>query len=64
MKMLRLKDVIEKTGLSRSSVYRYISEDRFPKPVHLGERTVAWVEREIEDWLMMRLNERDGGSNR
>lgn len=59
MKMLRLRDVIDKTGLSRSSIYRYISLNKFPKPVHLGENTVAWVEHEIDDWLMARLNERD-----
>jgi len=59
MNMLRLKDVMTKTGLSRSSVYKYIAEGKFPKPVHLGERTVAWVESEIEEWLMTKLAERE-----
>lgn len=59
MNMLRLKDVMTKTGLSRSSVYKYIAEGKFPKPVHLGERTVAWVESEIEEWLMAKLAERE-----
>lgn len=59
MHMLRLRDVIKKTGLSRSSIYKYVSTGRFPKPVHLGERTVAWVENEIEDWLMAKVNERN-----
>lgn len=64
MNMLRLKEVINKTGLSRSSVYKYISEDKFPQPVHLGERTVAWVESEIEDWLKEKIKLRDSSINR
>ena len=59
MNMLRLKDVIKKTGLSRSSIYKYISASKFPRPVHLGERTVAWVDSEVEDWLMTKLNARE-----
>lgn len=59
MNMLRLDEVIKKTGLSRSSIYKYISAGQFPKPVHLGERTVAWVEGEIEDWLMEKVKKRD-----
>ncbi len=59
MKMLRLPDVIEKTGLSRSSIYKYVSLGKFPKPVHLGERTIAWIDSEIEDWLSAKINQRD-----
>lgn len=59
MIMLRLNDVIKKTGLSRSSIYKYVASGKFPKPVHLGERTVAWVESEIDDWLLTKMKERE-----
>lgn len=47
------------TALSRSTIYKYISEDRFPKPVSLGERSVGWVDGEIEEWILSRIAERD-----
>jgi len=57
--LLRLKQVMGRTGLGRSSVYRLISEGAFPKSVSLGGRSVAWVEQEIDDWIMARIEERD-----
>lgn len=50
-KILRLPDVKDRTGLSRSSVYLRISENRFPKPISLGGRAVGWIEAEVEEWL-------------
>ena len=52
MRLIKLKDVTSLTGLARSTIYKYISEERFPKPVSLGERNVAWVEEEIQDWIL------------
>ncbi|CAA0097839.1 Uncharacterised protein [BD1-7 clade bacterium] len=59
MRLMRLKEVIDCTGLGRSSIYKYISEDQFPKPVPLGGRAVAWVESEINDWIIAKIEERD-----
>ncbi|MCC5827056.1 AlpA family transcriptional regulator, partial [Alkalimonas sp.] len=53
------KAVMECTGLARSTVYKFIAEDRFPKPVKLGTRMVAWVEEEIQKWILERISERD-----
>ena len=49
--ILRLPKVKERTGLSRSSIYLYISEGRFPEPISLGARAVGWIEEEIDQWL-------------
>ncbi len=51
LNILRLPTVKARTGLSRSTIYLRISEDRFPKPVSLGGRAVGWIESEIEEWL-------------
>lgn len=48
---LRLPDVIKKTGLSRSHIYKLRSENLFPRGVHLTERVVVWRESEIDAWL-------------
>jgi len=59
MRIIRLKEVIGSTGLARSTIYKYIGEGTFPKPVSLGERSVGWIELEVHDWIMARISERD-----
>lgn len=53
-KILRLPDVKEKTGLSRSSIYSYIKGGMFPRPVSLGARAVGFIESEINEWIEQR----------
>jgi len=57
IRMLRLPDVMQKTGLSRSQIYRLISLGTFPTQVQLAERACAWIEDEIEQWLLARIDE-------
>ena len=59
MRIIRLKEVIDCTGLGRSTIYQYISEGSFPKPVALGDRAVGWVESEVMSWVMARIEARD-----
>ncbi|WP_300179827.1 AlpA family transcriptional regulator [uncultured Aliivibrio sp.] len=61
MRLIRLKEVMSMTGLGRSTVYNYIADNVFPKSVSLGDRAVAWVESEIEEWVLARIEERDEG---
>lgn len=51
IKALRLPKVLEKTGLSRTHVYRLIQRGQFPKPTHLTERVSVWSEASIDNWL-------------
>ncbi|MBK3431531.1 AlpA family transcriptional regulator [Pseudomonas fluorescens] len=59
MRIIRLKEVIDSTGLARSTIYKYIGEGTFPKPVSLGDRCVGWVDSEVHDWILARIEERD-----
>lgn len=59
MKLIRIKDVMDRTGLARSTIYKYISEGKFPKPIKLGSRAVAWVEAEIDGWIQASIEGRD-----
>lgn len=59
MRIIRLKEVVDSTGLARSTIYKYISENTFPKPVPLGDRCVGWVDSEVRDWILARIEERD-----
>ncbi|PMG79220.1 AlpA family transcriptional regulator [Vibrio lentus] len=51
MRFLKLKEVMQKTALSRSAIYRKMNDDEFPKSINLGERAVAWVEKEVDEWM-------------
>jgi prophage regulatory protein len=59
-RVLRLPQVIEKSGLGRDSVYRGAREGWFPKPVKLTERASGWLESEIDTWLEHRAAKRTG----
>lgn len=60
-RMLPIDGVIKITGLSRRTVYSEIAEGRFPRPVQLTARRVAWPEDEIKAWLDERVAARDIG---
>ena len=49
--ILRRPDVEAVTGRSRSTIYKWMDEGSFPKPVKLGPRAVGWREADINDWL-------------
>jgi len=50
-RLLRLPDVKNLTGLSKSSIYARIAEGLFPRQISLSARTVVWVESDIQNWI-------------
>lgn len=62
--ILRVPAVIQKTGLSRSTLYLRLSENRFPQPVRLGgERAIGFLASEVEQWIAEQAAKRgDPGS--
>jgi prophage regulatory protein len=52
---LRRKQVETRTGLSRSTIYQYIKDGAFPKPVPLGPRAVGWLESDVSQWIAARV---------
>ena len=54
-RLIRLPEVQHRVGLGRSTIYRWMSEGKFPKPVQLGGYSVAWSEREVGAWISDRL---------
>ncbi|WP_337161329.1 helix-turn-helix transcriptional regulator [Vibrio alginolyticus] len=47
-KIIRLPEVIDMTGLSRSTIYLRMSQGSFPLSISLGERAVGWLKVDIE----------------
>lgn len=52
--LLRRPEVEKRTGLSRTTIYRLMDEDRFPRPRRIGIRAVAWQQHEIDAWQASR----------
>jgi prophage regulatory protein len=48
--LMRMPTVIRWTGLARSTIYRLIAEEKFPAPVVLAARAVAWRRTDLERW--------------
>ena len=55
--VLRLHDLVSRTGLSRSSIYKMMGESRFPKSFSLSPRCIGWLESDISTWIEMRVTE-------
>lgn len=60
MRFLRLSEVQERVGLGRTSIYKMMGEGNFPKPVNTLGRNVAWLDSEIDEWMMDRIDEKRG----
>ena len=55
LKLLRLADVRERVPYSRSTIYALIQKNEFPKPISIGERAVAWLEVDVDEWIAARV---------
>ena len=54
VKLLRCEAVQERTGLSRTTLWRMERRGEFPKRVHLTSSLVAWLEDEVVAWIRSR----------
>ncbi|MDB5848208.1 MAG: phage transcriptional regulator, AlpA [Rhodoferax sp.] len=50
-RMLRVADVLEKIGMSRSWLSKEVAAKRFPAPYKMGRQVVAWREAEVDEWI-------------
>jgi prophage regulatory protein len=55
-KFIRLNQVRDSTGLSKSTIYARIAEGTFPKQIPLGPRLVVWVESDIQNWIAKQVS--------
>ncbi|MDE2773224.1 MAG: AlpA family transcriptional regulator [Gemmatimonadota bacterium] len=62
VRVLRLPQVLARTGLSRSSIYLRVADGTFPRPVRLGKRAIGWIESEIDQWIRAQIAASRGGA--
>ena len=68
-RLIRLPEVLSRTGYGRTSIYRKMEEGTFPRCLKLGSpfkdhtkfdcRAIAWIEDEVDQWVISRIEERD-----
>ncbi|QCK79179.1 AlpA family transcriptional regulator [Raoultella ornithinolytica] len=47
----------QRTGYSKAWLYRLIGQKRFPQPVKIGSRSIAFIESEVDEWINQRIAE-------
>lgn len=57
VRMLKLEEVMQITGLGRSTLYTLVKNGGFPRQVQLGPRAVRWDSRAVEKWLAEKLGQ-------
>ena len=61
--VIRLPEIMRITGMSKPTIYLWMSQNKFRKPIHIGARSVAWIEREIFAFIQERIGARDKQEN-
>lgn len=59
--LIRRPEVLQRCGISNTTLHRLIHAGDFPTPVRLGPRAVAWVESEVVEWIEQRIEARHSG---
>ena len=59
-RFIRVNDVMEITGLARSTVWRYVKSGKLPKPIKISNRYTAWRLSEIEAWMAEKIEAAQG----
>lgn len=55
VRFLRMSEILARTGVSRTTIYQWMAEGHFPRPVRLGARAMGWPESEFEEWSRERI---------
>ncbi|MEP9397621.1 AlpA family phage regulatory protein [Mesorhizobium sp. KR2-14] len=63
-RFISMDEVVRRVCFSRTHIYRKIADGSFPRQVPLGDHKVAFLEREIEEWISSRLQARDHDGER
>ncbi|AXB79872.1 AlpA family transcriptional regulator [Novosphingobium sp. P6W] len=50
-RILRLNAVLDRTGLSRATLYRKIQDGTFPRQLRIATRCAGWRETAVNEWM-------------
>ncbi|WP_354089853.1 helix-turn-helix transcriptional regulator [Brevundimonas faecalis] len=56
---LRMEQMVARLAISRSTIYRLIKEESFPRQIRISHRVAVWIESEVDAWMMSHSELRD-----
>jgi prophage regulatory protein len=56
-RILRLPEVMNNTGLARSTIYKMVAAKSFPIQISLGAKSVGWLESDIQSWIEAKISD-------
>ncbi|MEZ9440279.1 helix-turn-helix transcriptional regulator [Vibrio atlanticus] len=57
MRLIRMREVLDKTGLSKATLYRLIAAGKFPASIQIAYRAVAWEESQVDEYLLNMISQ-------
>jgi prophage regulatory protein len=57
LKLIRIDELVERTGLSRTTIWRLTRAAQFPAPLKLSKQRRSWIEAEVAEWLRMKFED-------
>ena len=58
MTLLRVKEVVKKTSVGKSTIWAWVKDGKFPKPIKLSDRVSVWKESDIDAWIEGKINDK------
>ena len=59
-RLVARQTVLNRTGLSNTTMWREIQRGEFPAPVQISRRRKAWLESSIDEWIERKILESRG----
>ena len=59
-RFLRAPEVVQRTGMSRGTIYNKIHAGTFPKQIPIGANLVVWLERDVQQWMQEQVDKSRG----
>ena len=57
-RFLRISEVLDRVGVSRPTIYRWVAACEFPKQISIGANSVVWLESDVTKWMDQRIGAR------
>jgi prophage regulatory protein len=54
--LIRIKEVMAMTGVSRTFIHKHRKDGDFPEPIHLSSKSIAWVRSSVDEWIQSKIN--------
>ena len=54
-RFLRISEVLDRVGVSRPTIYRWVAVGEFPKQISIGANSVVWLESDVTQWMDQRI---------